>query len=324
MLKTGIADTQIEVEKLHGFYMGVVEDNIDPLKAGRVRVRIHGIHSEQTIKDELDGIPVDELPWAEPVLPIYEGSVSGFGIWSVPRQGSLVVLFFLNGNVFQPRYFGSLPGIPESQEHYSSNESLNRSVGFKDPDGKYPLSKRLGEPDVERLARGVKADTIVETKDNNRDTGVSIAGGGTWDEPQSPFAAEYPENFVIHTHNGLVIELDNTEGNRRINIYHPSNSFIEIDESGNMVIKNAAEKYEITLSGRNVHVVSQENKTIDSDKNLKVGGNHNEEIGGNKTEEINGNKEETVNGNLNITVSGNVNLQASGIVTIQGSIVNIN
>lgn len=316
MLKTSISDTQIEVEKLYGFYVGVVEDNVDPLKAGRVRVRIHGVHSEQTIKSELDGIPVDELPWAEPIMPIYEGSVSGFGIWSVPRQGSFVTIFFLNGNVFRPMYFGTMPGIPESQKPYDSNENVNKSVGFKDPDGVYPLSSRLEEPDVERLARGVKEGTVVVTKDNNRDTGVSIAGGGSWDEPQSPFNAQYPENFVIHTHGGLVIEMDSTDGNRRLHIYHPSKSYIEIDESGNMVIKNAAEKYEITLSGRNIHVSSQENKTIDGDKKLKVGGA--------ETIEVGGNKEETINGNLEITVSGNVNITASGTVTVQGTTINLN
>lgn len=316
MLKTSISDTQIEVEKLYGFYRGVVESNDDPLKTGRVRVRIHGVHSEQTIKSELDGIPVDELPWAEPVLPSYEGSISGFGIWSVPRQGSHVMVFFMNGNVFRPMYFGSMPGIPESQKSYDSNENVNKSVGFKDPDGVYPLSSRLSESDVERLARGVKEGTVAITKDNNRDTGISIAGGGTWDEPQSPFNAQYPENFVIHTHGGLVIEMDSTDGNRRLHIYHPSKSYIEIDESGNMVIKNAAEKYEITLSGRNIHVSSQENKTIDGNRKLKVGGNDTNEVGGNK--------EETVSGNLNITVSGNVNLTSSGVVTIQGTTVNIN
>ena len=47
-------------------YRGVVEDNVDPLDAGRVRVRIFGIH-------DFNGkvTPIDELPWAEPALNLY-------------------------------------------------------------------------------------------------------------------------------------------------------------------------------------------------------------------------------------------------------------
>lgn len=49
-----------------GNYRAIVEDNADPLKVGRVRVRIFGIHSldpEET--------PVEHLPWAEPCLGMY-------------------------------------------------------------------------------------------------------------------------------------------------------------------------------------------------------------------------------------------------------------
>jgi hypothetical protein len=45
MIKNSIRDIKFNVEKLTGFYRGVVEDNKDPLKAGRVRVRIHGLHT---------------------------------------------------------------------------------------------------------------------------------------------------------------------------------------------------------------------------------------------------------------------------------------
>lgn len=48
-----------------GIFRGVVEDNNDPLDAGRVRVRIFSIHN-------FDGkiTPVEQLPWAEPALSL--------------------------------------------------------------------------------------------------------------------------------------------------------------------------------------------------------------------------------------------------------------
>ena len=115
MQKNSPKDYFIDSMKLNGFYRGVVEDNDDPEKAGRVRVRIFGIHTEKINKTEIEGIPIDELPWAEPCLPIIEGSISGFGMWGVPLQGAHVMLFFENGNVSNPRYFASMPGIPESK-----------------------------------------------------------------------------------------------------------------------------------------------------------------------------------------------------------------
>lgn len=336
---------------LSGFYRGVVEDNNDPKKAGRVRVRIFGLHTEKLIKTETEGIPVDELPWAEPCFPIYEGSVSGYGMWSIPLQGSHVMLFFENGNPTRPIYFASMPGIPESKlsllkSENSLNENIIREVsidsskskydggskfdGFKDPDGVYPKSNRLGEPDVDRLARGQKSGTYVQEKNANLDTGVSKAGGGTWDEPQSAYNAKYPENIVFNTHGGVVIELDSTPGSKRFSVWHPSNSYVEVDNDGVLVIRNESDSYEIVVKGKNIHIKQDKCETIDGDENLLVGGDRTEEvdgnvsqeIGGNKEEEIIGNKEETIGGSLNITVTGNVTI-TSPLTTVTGGLVKL-
>lgn len=253
-------------------------------------------------------------------MPIIEGSISGFGSWNVPVKGSHVMIFFENGHINQPRYFATLPAIPEDQRSYSNSDRLtSKDDGFKDPDNVYPVTNRLGEPDVHRLARGVSEQTLVTTKNEQRDIGVEIALGGSWDEPESAFEAKYPHNHVIATHGGITIELDSTPNKERINIYHPSNSFIEIDSDGNMVIRNNAEKYEIVLAGKNVHIKQDQNITIDGSEKKKTGENKLLEVGGNEQIEIGGNKEETVSGNLNITVSGNANVSAS-TVNIEGTV----
>jgi len=133
--------------KLNGIYRGVVEDNIDPKKAGRCRVRIAGLHT--SAKDSVDyvGIPTNELPWAQPVYPIIGGSTSGVGIWGVPVNGSWVYLFFENGDPQAPRYFASIPAIPSIK--------ADTSKGFNDPTGTYPVESLLNQPDYNRLARGI-------------------------------------------------------------------------------------------------------------------------------------------------------------------------
>jgi hypothetical protein len=57
---------------IRGFYRAYVEDNVDPLEAGRLRVRILGIHSMDVLE-----APIENLPWAEPVLNIaYSGGAN--------------------------------------------------------------------------------------------------------------------------------------------------------------------------------------------------------------------------------------------------------
>jgi len=92
-----------------GIYRGVVEDNQDPEKRLRCKVRIFGLHTSKFEKTDGEGIPTDELPWAEPALPLTGGGASGFGTFGVPLQGTQVFVFFEGGNFLQPRFFGWSP-----------------------------------------------------------------------------------------------------------------------------------------------------------------------------------------------------------------------
>lgn len=58
--------TQLEKPKytLTGMYRGLVEDNDDPLDAGRVKVRVFGVSDDPSIL-------VSQLPWAEPALNMH-------------------------------------------------------------------------------------------------------------------------------------------------------------------------------------------------------------------------------------------------------------
>jgi hypothetical protein len=317
MLKNSPSDLKIETDKLTGFYRGVVEDNVDPKKAGRIRVRVFGLHTEKKLKVETEGIPTEELPWAEPCLPIIEGSISGFGMWGIPLQGSHVMLFFENENLFQPRYFASMPGIPESKNSLKKTlvttpEASSKKEGFRDPDGVYPREDKLGEPDVHRLARGISEGTLVETKEENLDQAIQMAYGGSWDEPDPPYNAKYPHNFVFTTHGGLTVELDSTPGAKRFHIYHPSNTYIECDNDGNLVIRNQADKYEIIMQSKYVHIINDHNITVDADERAKVKGNKFTEINededrrvdGDRRTEIRGDDTEVILGDKSKTVSG--------------------
>ncbi|MAE54657.1 MAG: phage tail protein, partial [Porticoccaceae bacterium] len=56
------------------WFVGTVVDVNDPLKLDRVRVRIHGVHSSNTVD-----IPNQDLPWAQVNIPVTEDGSSGLG-----------------------------------------------------------------------------------------------------------------------------------------------------------------------------------------------------------------------------------------------------
>jgi hypothetical protein len=308
-MKTQLKDLQPDTGLLTSIYRGVIEDRNDPEKLGRCKIRILGVHSESKNKDNINGIPTDELPWAEPALSLIEGSVSGFGLWCVPLQGSHVFVFFENGNITQPRYFASVPGLP-----VKASDSIK---GFNDPDGYYPLSNKLNESDYHRLARNEKIDqTITEFKNQNLDLGVSTADGATWDEPHSAYNTQYPDNIVLATHVGITIEIDTTSGSERLHIYHPSGSYIEIDKEGNMVVRNSKNKFEIIDNDKKEHIVNNYDRTVDVNRTNKVGANETESIGGNRKVSVQQNFDESIGGNTTSITKGKV--------IIKGSTINLN
>jgi hypothetical protein len=303
-----LQDIKPASQEFTGIYRGVVEDRDDPEKRGRVRLRVFGIHSESKEKNDTSGIPTDELPWAEPALPIFEGSVSGFGIFNVPVTGSHVFVFFEAGNHMYPRYFATAPAHP--------NEKPNYKEGFSDPNNLYPTEHRLNEPDYHRLARGETEKTIIEDRNNKIDTSVNVAGGETWDEPESFYNASYPDNTVIATHGGVIMELDGTDENQRFHLYHPSNSYWEIGPEGDMIMKNDGDEYKIVEESRRTHIMCQDCLTVDKQRKVKVVMDELKEVGENQSLKVTGNREIIVEGDQVITIKGNYTINVEGEIII--------
>jgi len=113
-------------------FYGIVEDRQDPLKVGRVRVRIHGIHSENK-----QYIATPDLPWAQVLLPTTTAGLSGIGTQHGLIEGSTVFGFFRDGKTRQdPVITHVSAGIPQKgYKETTKDELLNRNIekGFNDP-----------------------------------------------------------------------------------------------------------------------------------------------------------------------------------------------
>jgi hypothetical protein len=105
------------------WWQGFVEDVHDPMRLGRVRVRIVGWHNP----DKAD-MPVEDLPWALPLMPLTSSSTTGIGASPTGLvPGAVVIGFFRDGALAQqPIVFGTVPGIP-------TEGPPGGSYGFGDP-----------------------------------------------------------------------------------------------------------------------------------------------------------------------------------------------
>ena len=84
------------------FWNGVVEDRQDPLKMGRVRVRIVGYHTS-----DVSQLPTSYLPWAQ-----VNFSVGLANVFSGPKEGNWVSGYFQDGESAQhPIVTGIAPAI---------------------------------------------------------------------------------------------------------------------------------------------------------------------------------------------------------------------
>lgn len=113
------------------YFYGIVEDRQDPLQVGRVRVRIHGIHTDEKIL-----ISTPDLPWCQVILPTTSAGLSGMGTGHGLVEGSTVFGYFRDSAKQDPIILGSVAGIPQAGYKESITDQLiTRSVekGFNDP-----------------------------------------------------------------------------------------------------------------------------------------------------------------------------------------------
>ncbi len=271
------------------WFTGVVEDRMDPLKLGRVRVRIHALHSEERIVNQRtgQGIPVKDLPWAWPLRDITDAAMDGIGRSPLgPVEGTWVCGFSRDESMNDLVVIGTWGGIPQdkpqdkegkkgfvdprtegeiAQSPRYINKEENRDPGYppdKIPMGRYPQEKFLNEPDVNRLARAEKLDqTYLKKKKDDRKRKIKTASGGTWEEKSPPYGAMYPYNHVRETESGHVIEIDDTKGAERIHVWHKSGSYYEIHPDGSCQVTTKGDRYNVTLKDDNLYAEGSINIT---------------------------------------------------------------
>jgi hypothetical protein len=162
------------------WWIGVVEDRVDPLNVGRCKVRIFGSHT-----DNLQEIPTAELPWATPLYPVNDSRT-----FSTPMEGDYVFGFFMDGLSSQaPAMLGVFPAIPQQDvdavegkgfhaKAKYTNSTLNESdavtpIVYSDTPAMKPV--RVGVSTASAPSNTYKG-TGIEKSDNSRAHVCDIPG----------------------------------------------------------------------------------------------------------------------------------------------------
>jgi hypothetical protein len=168
MFNKDLDELKREDFSFRGNYRAIVENNVDPLKAGRVQIRIYGLHSPFATET-----PTADLPWAEPCLGMYwsgghnienpdigadrfrpsgnessmpskdvkmltpttgnfidpvENDCGTGGFFTVPRKGTIVWVFFDNGDHTRPQYWAT---SPKKQDWEEQKKKITQDVNDK-------------------------------------------------------------------------------------------------------------------------------------------------------------------------------------------------
>lgn len=215
---------------------------------------------------------------------------------------------------------GSVNPGPSSQ----SQKTGSGSIGFRDPNNKYPLKDYIGEPDTNRLARGIIDGTIVNKKDKSRKITVPKAKDqGEWDQPVPVYGSKYPFNKVFETESGHIQEFDDTPGYERIHTYHRSGTFSEIDPQGTQVNYIVGDNFTIMERNGCVSVSGELNITVEGNTNIFARSDANVQVSNNANIEIGGSADIGIAKYLDLAVGSDINIKSGGSFTVESASINL-
>jgi len=217
-------------------WVGIIEDNVDPLFEGRCKIRVLGKFDIRLNNNKENDyiIPTNSLPWARQTSYTTGGSETGSGSFDVPKLGSKVKVTFDSGNIYSPLYHENL---------YSSDE----------------LKKEI-ENSYEN-AHVLLYDTAFGLKNNNNEISNEREGEGI--------------KIFFTEEKGLVIDYATTEGSSVINIKNDNSievtnangDSIIMSNDGNITFKHSGT---LTINASKDVEINCENAKINASKEAHI------------------------------------------------------
>lgn len=269
--------------RFYGKRRARVAENQDPKKLGRIRVE----------NVELYGTGVS--PWATPCFPMYGGRDSGF--FSVPPIGSLVWIECEEGMVEHPIFVGGFYD-EITDGHSTDGSAIEESSEYQLESSPVPAH---GRADYDGSDYGMK---------------------GSFGVPASSYEAEYGEVTIIRTPAGHMLELDDTEGGERVQIFHSKGSHIEILPDGTVNI--IAEGNIRSRSTNTVEIIAGDKRQqISGAVSSQVDGDFSTTLNGDVTTKIKRSQTHSAS-NCSVTIKDNINLTGGGLTATLANLFEVN
>jgi len=241
--------------KYYGIYRGLVVNNKDPEKMGKVVVWVPDIMPE---------VSTSEGVWARPANNLIGGRNMEYdqdnwyaGTCYIPKKGSYVFVFFESGNLTNPCYMNALDlentkVLPENQ---TGGNYQDKWTILKSSKGRCIVVS--DDPEDERVEITGKKRQISEPPTGDIGSVFAIDGNQT-----TILLDERPgmEKILIRTHKGDFINID--VESQKLHIKFKSD--INIETEGNLNIKVAG------------NMVTQ----VLGDRSSDISGSHNQKTGG--------------------------------------------
>ena len=146
------------------------------------------------------------------------------------------------------------------------------------------------------------------------------------DEPESTsLNVKYPLCNVIETKEHNTIILDDTPGNVRIVFGHgKSGGYIEIRDSGDIVIKSSKHKWDLTKSNRTTKVCGHDYTKVKEYRKTEILKDDTTTVDGNVTLKVKGNLTFDVDGTITFSGKNSMNLNSNGIIKSSGTAISLN
>jgi len=281
-----------------GVYIGVVENNKDPFKRGRVRVRVSEIFGERGPDS-----PTNLLPWAN-VIQLGGGSYDGGSHTPFPI-GSTVAVVFEQGNVVHPYVIGGVLKKPVSGYVYGK---VGDDLGEWNPVTTDTDAPREAAADddatVHVVYKSPKGATILIEEADGAEFIKIIDRSGQLIEMFSPVS--------VANNDGNAQQRGTAEAPGGIGISNVEDAFIRIVDLEGQEIKIDAKNKKITITAQKI-----ENIVTDAgDWIVTVTGRA----------EINalGDVDLITQGKAEINAQGDVDIIAVGNVNVTGNNINLN
>jgi hypothetical protein len=274
-------------------FYGVVTNNDDPSRIGRVQVRIYGEHDDTT--DD------DTLPWAEVAQSASIGLVGGIGLSSVLKVGTWVYVTKLHSS--EVRYI-----------------VLGVCVGVQGESGDTLKYGRRGLSDFAQMCTS-DDDLRNSAKDDTTTTSNGVGFG--YNSTVTP--GDYLNSTILRTESGIVIELN--DNLKMLKVTHPSGSVIQISRDGTVSVTSLNNLKINTKGSLDLNVREDFNVNVDGNVNFDIGGSINYQIASDCNQSVLGNWDLKCNGdvrqfgysNISYKVSNNMSFDVGNTLSVKNN-----